>query len=136
MTTTTTTTAITATGARPVATTPQQVHQLFEAFANAGDADALASLFEPDGLLVPAPGVEARGAEQVRAACAQLCSTGARFELRTEAVRTAGDLALLSNTWTATTADGSTFGGRTTEVVRRQPDGRWLAVIDDPNWIA
>ena len=61
---------------------------------------------------------------------------GARFELRTAAVRTAGDLALLSNTWTATTPDGGAFGGRTTEVVRRQPDGRWLVVIDDPNWIA
>ena len=126
----------TTTGARPVATTPQQVHELFEAFANAGDADGLASLFEPDGLMVPAPGAEARGAGELHAACAQLCSMGARFELRTDAVRTAGDLALLSNTWTATTPDGGALGGRTTEVVRRQPDGRWLAVIDDPNWIA
>jgi uncharacterized protein (TIGR02246 family) len=126
----------TTTGARPVATAPEQVHQLFQAFVNAGDADGLASLFEPDGLMVPAPGVEARGAAQLSAACAQLCDMGARFELRTDAVRTAGDLALLSNSWHATTPDGSAFGGRTTEVVRRQPDGRWLAVIDDPNWIA
>ncbi len=126
----------TTTGARPVATTPQQVHELFAAFVNAGDADGLASLFEPEGLMVPAPGAEARGALQLHAACAGLCAMGARFELRTTAVRTAGDLALLSNTWTATTPDGAAFGGRTSEVVRRQPDGRWLVVIDDPNWIA
>ena len=126
----------TTTGARAVATTPQQVHLLFEAFVNDADADGLASLFEPDALMVPAPGLEARGAAQLHAACAQLCATVARFSLRTDAVRTTGDLALLTGTWTATTPDGGALGGRTTEVVRRQPDGRWLAVIDDPNWIA
>jgi uncharacterized protein (TIGR02246 family) len=123
-------------GARQVATTPQQVHELFQTFVNAGDADGLASLFEPDALMAPVPGAEARGAAQLHAACAGLCAMSARFELRTDAVRTAGDLALLSNSWTATTPDGGAFGGRTTEVARRQPDGRWLVVIDDPNWIA
>ncbi len=126
----------TTTGARPVATTPTQVHELFAAFVNAADGDGLASLFEPDALMLPQPGVEARGAEQLLAACHALCSMGARFDVRTDAVRTCGDLALLSNSWTATTPGGDSFGGRTTEVVRRQPDGRWLAVIDDPNWIA
>lgn len=126
----------TTTGARPVATSPEHVHELFAAFANAGDADGLASLFEHDALMLPAPGAEARGAEQLHSACTALCAMGARFELRTDAVRTAADLALMSNTWTATTPDGSTFGGRTTEVARRQPDGRWLLVVDDPNWIA
>jgi hypothetical protein len=42
----------------------------------------------------------------------------------------------MTNTWTATPPTGEAFGGRTTEIARRQPDGRWLAVIDDPNWIA
>ncbi len=126
----------TTTGARPVATTPEQVHELFAAFVNAGDADGLASLFEPDALMLPQPGVEARGAAELHAASAGLCGLVAEFALRTDAVRTAGDLALLSGTWTATTPAGDVLGGRTTEVARRQPDGRWLAVIDDPNWIA
>jgi uncharacterized protein (TIGR02246 family) len=124
------------TGARPVATTPEQVHQLFAQFVNAGDADGLASLFEAGALMLPQPGLEARGAEQLQAACAGLCSLAATFEVRTDAVHVAGDLALMTNTWTATPPTGEAFGGRTTEVVRRQPDGRWLAVIDDPNWIA
>lgn len=126
----------TTTGARPVATTASQMHELFAAFVNAGDVDGLASLFEPDGLMLPAPGVSARGAAELYAACAGLCAMGVRFTLRTDAVHVAGDLALLSGTWTATPPGGEAFGGRTTEVLRRQPDGRWLAVIDDPNWIS
>jgi uncharacterized protein (TIGR02246 family) len=122
--------------ARAVARTPEQVHSLFAAYATAGDVEGLASLFEPDALMVPEPGVEARGAEQVLATCAYLCSMKARFEVHTDAVHVAGDLALMTNTWTATMPDGETMGGRTTEVARRQPDGRWLAVIDDPRWIA
>jgi uncharacterized protein (TIGR02246 family) len=121
---------------RALARQPEQVHELFAAFASAGDADGLMSLFEPEALMIPQPGMEARGSDQLQAACAGLCSLGAHFEARTDAVHVAGDLALMTNTWTATTPSGESFGGRTTEVVRRQPDGRWLAVIDYPNWIA
>lgn len=126
----------TTTSARATARAPEQVHALFAAYATAGDVDGLVSLFEPDALLIPQPGVEARGPQQLRDACAALGAMGARFDVRTDAVHVSGDLALMTNTWTATTPTGDTFGGRTTEVVRRQPDGRWLAVIDDPKWIA
>ena len=127
---------MTTTSARATARTPEQVHELFAAYATAGDAEGLVSLFEPDALMIPQPGTQARGAAQLREACAGLCALGARFSVRTDAVHVCGDLALMTNTWTATTPAGGSFGGRTTEVVRRQPDGRWLAVIDDPNWIA
>lgn len=126
----------TTTSARATARTPEQVHALFAAFATAGDADGLVSLFEPDALMLPQPGVEARGAGELKAACEGLCALGAVFDVRTDAVHVSGDVALMSSTWTATTPAGESFGGRTTEVVRRQPDGRWLAVIDDPNWIS
>lgn len=48
----------------------------------------------------------------------------------------AGDVALLSNRWHMTLgpSDGERAGleGTSTEVARRQPDGSWRYVIDDP----
>ena len=47
------------------------------------------------------------------------------------------DIALLSNEYTleGTGEDGKPFTltGKTSEVVRRQPDGRWLYIIDHPS---
>jgi ketosteroid isomerase-like protein len=43
----------------------------------------------------------------------------------------AGDLAILSNEWTLT-AGGESMSAITAEVARRQPDGGWLYVIDNP----
>jgi ketosteroid isomerase-like protein len=41
---------------------------------------------------------------------------------------------LVSNVATVTgvTPDGSPLVTTTTEILRRQPDGRWLHVVDDP----
>ena len=47
-----------------------------------------------------------------------------------------GDIALAHAKWTSvgTDADGNRvdFAGQTTEVMRRQADGTWLFVIDNP----
>jgi ketosteroid isomerase-like protein len=46
----------------------------------------------------------------------------------------AGDVALVSGTWTLTGPDGEpvTMSGRSTDVARQQPDGTWRWVIDVP----
>jgi len=47
-----------------------------------------------------------------------------------------GDIGLVSNSWemTGTAPDGSeaTDAGLSADVVRRQPDGSWLVLIDQP----
>jgi hypothetical protein len=47
---------------------------------------------------------------------------------------TVGDVALVSNTATLTraTPDGSPVCSTTTEILRRQADGGWAHVVDDP----
>jgi ketosteroid isomerase-like protein len=51
-------------------------------------------------------------------------------------VRVGDDLAVLYNDWTmaAKAPDGNPFEmtGKAVEVVRRQPDGSWRFVLDDP----
>jgi ketosteroid isomerase-like protein len=48
-----------------------------------------------------------------------------------------GDTALVVGNWTLTGSDpeGNEIdtGGRFADIVRRQPDGSWLFVIDNPN---
>jgi uncharacterized protein (TIGR02246 family) len=116
------------------ATTPEQIHRLFEEMFNAGDIDGLMTLYEPDPALVPQPGSVAKGTEQVRAALEAYLALGGRISLDTKLVVTVGDLAYLSNTWSleGTRPDGEplALGATTAEVARRQSDGSWLYVID------
>jgi ketosteroid isomerase-like protein len=60
----------------------------------------------------------------------------AKIKLDTKSAIQSGELALLRSDWqmTGTGPDGKPFtiAHSSTEVVRRQPDGRWLYVIDHP----
>jgi uncharacterized protein (TIGR02246 family) len=117
------------------ATTPEQIHRLFEQAFNARDIDGLMTLYEPDAALVPQPGNVANGSEQVRAALENYLALGGRITLDTKLVLTVGDLAYLSNTWSlrGDGPDGKpvNLGATTAEVARRQSDGTWLYVIDN-----
>ncbi|MCW2872092.1 nuclear transport factor 2 family protein [Actinacidiphila oryziradicis] len=119
---------MTTTGSREKAEQPEDLARLFVERANAGDAEGLAELYEPDAVLGFPPGAETVGREAIRAVCEQMLAKtgGVKFELE-EALPTLrhGDLAL-----TATRpADGT--GGRA-QVARRQPDGTWLRILDRP----
>jgi uncharacterized protein (TIGR02246 family) len=116
------------------ATTPDQLGPLFTRYLAAGDLAALVSLYEPAATLRPEPGRVASGTDAIRESLQAYVEAGARISLELRTIRTTGDLALLSN---RATAEGLLPGGAvlsttTTEVARRQPDGRWLYVIDDP----
>lgn len=114
---------------------PQMLHQQFESAFNDGDIDALMALYEPDCALVGEPGKVASGPDQVRAGLEGLLALKGTAKLTTRDVVQVGDLALLSCSWTldGTNPDGQplSIGGATAEVARRQPDGRWLYVIDN-----
>jgi|SRR5919204_1612933 uncharacterized protein (TIGR02246 family) len=117
------------------ATTPEQIHRLFEDRFNAGDLDALMELYESDTALIAQPGSVARGSEQVRAALQGFLALKGRITLETKLVVTVDDLAYLSNSWslTGTGPDGNpvALGATTAEVARRQADGTWRYVIDN-----
>ncbi|CAN5688488.1 hypothetical protein BH23CHL2_BH23CHL2_31920 [soil metagenome] len=114
---------------------PQALYELFEEAYNAGDIDGLMALYEKDCALVGAPGSVATGPDEVRAGLRGLLGLKGQAQLTTRDVVQAGDLALLSCSWTldGTGPDGEplSIGGITAEVARRQPDGRWLYVIDN-----
>ncbi|WP_432843703.1 YybH family protein [Dactylosporangium sp. CA-092794] len=106
--------------------TPEEISPLFVELANAGDVEGLAGLYEPDAVLAYPPGSTTVGREALKAVFEQMVRHVPRFEVE-DALPTLrhGDLAL-----TSTEAKDGT-GGRV-QVVRRQPDGSWLRVIDRP----
>jgi uncharacterized protein (TIGR02246 family) len=117
------------------ATTPEQVHRVFEDTFNAGDIDGLLQLYESDAALIAQPGSVAHGSEQIRAALQGFLALKGRITLDTKLVFGVGDLAYLSNTWSlkGTGPDGNpvSLGATTAEVARRQADGSWRYVIDN-----
>lgn len=113
------------------------VHPIFEAAFNNGDLDALVDLYEPNAILVPSPGQPALGKDQIRAALQAFLAMRPAIRIQTSAVLETGDgLGLTSGKWSLKGAgpDGQTveMAGVSAEVLRRQVDGRWLYVIDNP----
>ncbi|MER5784690.1 nuclear transport factor 2 family protein [Streptomyces mobaraensis] len=113
---------------RERATTPEDLTRLFVERANARDAEGMAALYAPDAVLAFPPGSATVGREAIRAVCERLL-LHAELPFTPEpplpTVRYGTDLALTSTR----AADGT--GGRT-QVVRREPDGTWLRIIDRP----
>ena len=80
----------------------------------------------------PATRQEAKGRDAIREALAPLVEGKARIDLKVErTVRSGEELAATYGVWTMKAGDQE-ISGKTIEVVRRQPDGTWLFVIDDP----
>jgi len=112
------------------ASTPQEVHLLFKRAFNAGDVEAILALYEPDAVLVTG-GKPVSGHDAIRAAYDAFLSSGARMKLDIRIVIESGELAVLHGAWSL--GPPSATQGVSTEVVRRQPDGSWMFVIDNPN---
>ena len=109
---------------------PQDAHTLFLEAFNRADVEALVALYEPNALLVTGNGL-ALGHDAIRKAYEKIVVDGAHMELTTQTVvESPGGLAMLHASWTYHRG-GSASPGLSTEVVRRQPDGSWLFVIDE-----
>ena len=116
---------------------PAELHRLFTQAFNSGDVEALLDLYEPEAIFIPEPGQTAKGRDTIREAFVPFFALKLPLTIETaSAVETDDGLALLEAAWSASgiAADGSEVGlsGRSSEVARRQPDGRWLYAIDDP----
>ncbi|MCU1681991.1 MAG: ketosteroid isomerase-like enzyme [Amycolatopsis sp.] len=111
---------------RERATEPEALARLFAQRANAGDAEGLAALYEEDAVLAYPPGSATVGREAILKVLEEMLKHLSDFKVE-EALPTVyhGDLALTS------TKSADNTGGRT-QVVRRQPDGSWLRIIDRP----
>jgi len=119
------------------AKTPRECDELFARYVGEGNADGLVSLYDRDGSLVAPDGSIARGAEAIRKPLERLAAMRATLTNDITRVVTLGDdLTLIYNDWkfTGKRRDGSPVeaAGKAVEVMRRQRDGTWLILFDDP----
>ena len=119
------------------AATPAQLMISFAERAGRGDADGLLDLYEPVAVFEPQLGVVLRGTAEISAALAGFAVMRPSITYVGEPdVVVVDDIALVSNTWTMTAQlpDGSTHsdGGVSADVLRRQSDGSWRVLIDQP----
>ena len=117
------------------ATEPAEASTLFERYFADGDLEGLMSLYEEDAVF-PTPHGTSTGHDEIRATLKAYLDSGAQLVFGESLVFSAGDLALIHTPWTMRMPDGSAPEGATAEVVRRQSDGRWKYIIDNPDGTA
>jgi uncharacterized protein (TIGR02246 family) len=113
---------------------PEQIHQSFSEAFNGHDLDALVALYEPDAVLLTGAG-PVKGTTAIWEVYRSYLALNPTIELETLGAFQADEIALLFGKWVlhGTGPDGPIRNeGYNTETVRRQPDGRWLFLIDQP----
>ena len=113
---------------REKARKPEDLTRLFVQRANAKDAEGIALLYEEDAVMAYPPGQQTVGRSAIQKLWEEALPHMLAFEPEQPLpTLISGDLALTS------TPPKDDAGARA-QVVRRQPDGSWLRVLDQPEF--
>jgi uncharacterized protein (TIGR02246 family) len=115
---------------------PEDIDRLFEQALNAGKLEDLVALYEPQATLMPMPGKLVNGHAAIRESLTNFLSGKPKISIVPKMAAQSGDIAIVSGKWDleVTGQDGkrAQMSGQEVVVARRQPDGRWLMLIDLP----
>lgn len=120
----------------PEAKAAQSLIESMTGAFHAGDIDGVMSAYEPGAVVVFNPDSPESDAAAIRAAFSEFFALGPNFTYAGHEVIVAGDIAVHIAPWEMTGAlpDGTpiTDKGLSVAVLRKQPDGHWLMVLDHP----
>ena len=109
---------------------PEDLTRLFVERANEGDAAGVAELYEEQAVMAYPPGKLTVGRDAIRALWEKVLANAPRFEQESPLpTLISGDIALTS------TPPKDNAGARA-QVTRRQSDGTWLRLLDQPEFVS
>jgi uncharacterized protein (TIGR02246 family) len=116
---------------------PEEVLEVVAQAINSGDVDAQMAIYEPDAYFNFEPGQgPVTGIQAIREAFTGFLAMKPNITMKLISCNQAGDIAVIRNAWhlTCTGQDGNPMEmtGQTVSVLRRQPDGNWLVLVDNP----
>jgi len=115
------------------ATQPDQIIGLFATRFNAGDVEGLIALYEAGASIIPDPAAGAvSGTAAIREALQPFVAMGGTLTILASSSTQSGDIALTHSSWRLEAPGADPMESTSAEVARRQPDGTWLYVVDNP----
>jgi uncharacterized protein (TIGR02246 family) len=109
---------------------PEDLTRLFVERANSGDANGIAALYEDEAVMAYPPGEVTVGRKAIRALWEKVLAKAPRFEAEDPLPTLINDGIALTST---APKDGA---GARAQVARKQPDGTWLRLLDQPEFSA
>ena len=111
------------------------VNQLVDAI-NHADLEGAVALYEKDAVLIAQPGQVARGSAEIKKALAGFIAMKAQLQSEAQEIVEAGEIALYVSRWRLDGVDANgrpiSMAGESSDILRRQKDGRWLVTLDNP----
>jgi ketosteroid isomerase-like protein len=118
------------------ARSPEEIDGIFERELNAANVEGLLALYEPGAAFTVEPGKVVTGTAAIREAIQGFLNLKPTIRLTPRVLANAGDIAMVSSKWTlkGSAPDGAAvnLAGESAEVLRRQADGTWKFIIDNP----
>lgn len=118
--------------------TPEACDRILLTALENADLETTVSLYEPSATLFRKSGATMTGHDEIRASNAALIAIKPKFTIAFIKTTLSGDQTIATTRMKAsligTAADGSEIHGdiHTLEVLRKQSDGSWRYIIDDP----
>ena len=115
---------------------PQDVITKLVTAMNAQDLKTAMTLFEPGASFVMKPGAVVSGTAGIRQALEGFMALKPTLTIEAQELVQAGDVAQYCARWSMKGTDPSgrpvQLNGRSSSILRRQADGRWLFLVDNP----
>ena len=115
-----------------IATSPEHAVELLDRAFAQGDLPTVLSFYEEVAVVITEPGKAARGTAELRSFFARAMQSGSSAkQLRTQVMEADG-VALFVSRWTLQVEGAAERTFNATTVFRKQADGGWKVLIDNP----
>ena len=116
--------------------TPEGAARYFQHCIREGDVEGALSCFDAQAVYIPSPGAKLEGTAEIRKGLEMLCGMNPDLQAQRCLGIEVGDLASWVDEWSlrGTLPDGTvlTLTGVSSDILKRQPNGHWAYLVDNP----